>query len=101
MCGMTYLRGFLLVGKGTVFLGGPPLVKAATGEIVGPEELGGGDVHCRYYWPLWARISYRYDQSFRFKLLAIIVCLYGIIVQTLMISVIFCCGTGYLGCVIT
>nr|CCA14370.1 acetylCoA carboxylase putative [Albugo laibachii Nc14] len=32
---------------GSVFLGGPPLVKAATGEIVTPEELGGADVHCR------------------------------------------------------
>ena len=35
-------------GNGTIFLGGPPLVKAATGEIVSPEDLGGGDVHCRY-----------------------------------------------------
>lgn len=34
-------------GNGTIFLGGPPLVKAATGEIVTPEELGGADVHCR------------------------------------------------------
>ena len=33
--------------QGTVFLGGPPLVKAAIGEIVTPEELGGADVHCR------------------------------------------------------
>uniref|UniRef100_A0A7S2DJV1 methylcrotonoyl-CoA carboxylase n=1 Tax=Haptolina brevifila TaxID=156173 RepID=A0A7S2DJV1_9EUKA len=33
-------------GKGTIFLGGPPLVKAATGEIVTAEELGGADVHC-------------------------------------------------------
>ncbi len=33
--------------QGTVFLGGPPLVKAATGEIVTAEELGGGDVHAR------------------------------------------------------
>lgn len=32
---------------GTIFLGGPPLVKAATGEIVTAEELGGADVHCR------------------------------------------------------
>lgn len=31
--------------QGTIFLGGPPLVKAATGEIVTPEELGGADVH--------------------------------------------------------
>lgn len=34
-------------GNGTVFLGGPPLVRAATGEVVTPEELGGADVHCR------------------------------------------------------
>ena len=34
-------------GQGTIFLGGPPLVKAATGEVVSPEELGGADVHTR------------------------------------------------------
>ena len=34
-------------GTGTIFLGGPPLVKAATGEEVTSEELGGGDVHAR------------------------------------------------------
>jgi len=34
-------------GTGTIFLGGPPLVRAATGEEVGAEELGGGDVHTR------------------------------------------------------
>jgi len=34
-------------GNGTIFLGGPPLVKAATGEEVTAEELGGADVHCR------------------------------------------------------
>jgi 3-methylcrotonyl-CoA carboxylase beta subunit len=33
--------------QGTIFLGGPPLVKAATGEIVDAESLGGGDVHAR------------------------------------------------------
>jgi 3-methylcrotonyl-CoA carboxylase beta subunit len=33
--------------QGTIFLGGPPLVKAATGEVVSAEDLGGGDVHCR------------------------------------------------------
>ncbi|OHX19237.1 carboxyl transferase domain-containing protein [Chromobacterium sphagni] len=33
--------------QGTIFLGGPPLVKAATGEVVSAEELGGGDVHTR------------------------------------------------------
>ena len=31
--------------QGTIFIGGPPLVKAATGEVVTPEELGGADVH--------------------------------------------------------
>src|SRR3954471_2847382 len=34
-------------GTGTIFLGGPPLVKAATGEDVTPEELGGAEVHTR------------------------------------------------------
>src|SRR5262245_40694965 len=34
-------------GNGTIFLAGPPLVKAATGEEVTAEELGGADVHCR------------------------------------------------------
>ncbi|MFF0227115.1 carboxyl transferase domain-containing protein [Streptomyces sp. NPDC004629] len=33
--------------QGTIFLGGPPLVKAATGEVVTAEELGGGEVHAR------------------------------------------------------
>src|SRR6185437_4649628 len=33
--------------QGTIFLGGPPLVRAATGEIVTAEELGGGDLHAR------------------------------------------------------
>src|SRR5271165_2899005 len=33
--------------QGTIFLGGPPLVKAATGEVVSAEELGGGDLHSR------------------------------------------------------
>jgi 3-methylcrotonyl-CoA carboxylase beta subunit len=34
-------------GQGTIFLGGPPLVKAATGEIISAEELGGADTHAR------------------------------------------------------
>jgi len=33
--------------QGTIFLGGPPLVKAATGEVVTAEELGGADLHCK------------------------------------------------------
>ncbi len=38
----------IIVGKqGTIFLGGPPLVKAATGEVVTAEDLGGADVHSR------------------------------------------------------
>jgi 3-methylcrotonyl-CoA carboxylase beta subunit len=37
----------IVKGQGTIFLGGPPLVKAATGEIVSAEELGGAEVHAR------------------------------------------------------
>ncbi|MCB1324612.1 MAG: methylcrotonoyl-CoA carboxylase [Spirochaetales bacterium] len=37
----------IVQGTGTIFLGGPPLVKAATGEDVTPEDLGGADVHTR------------------------------------------------------
>ncbi len=38
----------IIVNKhGTIFLGGPPLVKAATGEVVTEQELGGADLHCR------------------------------------------------------
>lgn len=37
----------IVKNKGTIFLGGPPLVKAATGEIVSSEDLGGADVHCK------------------------------------------------------
>jgi Acetyl-CoA carboxylase, carboxyltransferase component (subunits alpha and beta) len=37
----------IVKGQGTIFLGGPPLVKAATGEVVSAEELGGADVHTR------------------------------------------------------
>lgn len=36
----------MVAGTGSIFLGGPPLVKAATGEVVTSEELGGADVHC-------------------------------------------------------
>ena len=32
--------------QGTIFLGGPPLVKAATGEEISAEDLGGADLHC-------------------------------------------------------
>src|ERR671923_402468 len=37
----------IVQNQGTIFLAGPPLVKAATGEIVSAEDLGGGDVHSR------------------------------------------------------
>jgi len=40
-------ESIIVKGQGTIFLGGPPLVKAAIGEIVTPEELGGADVHTR------------------------------------------------------
>ncbi len=40
-------QAVIVKGTGTIFLGGPPLVKAATGEIVTAEELGGADVHTR------------------------------------------------------
>jgi 3-methylcrotonyl-CoA carboxylase beta subunit len=37
----------IVKNQGTIFLGGPPLVKAATGEVVSAEDLGGADVHAR------------------------------------------------------
>jgi 3-methylcrotonyl-CoA carboxylase beta subunit len=37
----------IVKGQGTIFLGGPPLVKAATGEVISAEELGGADTHGR------------------------------------------------------
>ncbi len=40
-------EAIIVRNQGTIFLGGPPLVKAATGEVVTAEELGGGDVHTR------------------------------------------------------
>src|SRR5262249_45773186 len=40
-------QSIIVKGQGTIFLGGPPLVKAATGEVVTAEELGGADVHSR------------------------------------------------------
>ena len=40
-------ESIIVRNQGTIFLGGPPLVKAATGEIVSAETLGGADVHCR------------------------------------------------------
>jgi 3-methylcrotonyl-CoA carboxylase beta subunit len=40
-------ESIIVKNQGTIFLGGPPLVKAATGEVVSAEELGGGEVHSR------------------------------------------------------
>ena len=40
-------EAIIVANQGTIFLGGPPLVKAATGEEVTAEDLGGGDVHAR------------------------------------------------------
>ena len=40
-------ESIIVKGQGTIFLGGPPLVQAATGEIVSAEDLGGADVHSR------------------------------------------------------
>src|SRR5206468_6985843 len=40
-------EAIIVKGTGTIFLGGPPLVKAATGEDVTAEDLGGADVHTR------------------------------------------------------
>ncbi|MFV3073470.1 carboxyl transferase domain-containing protein [Niveispirillum fermenti] len=40
-------ESIIVKNQGTIFLGGPPLVKAATGEIVSAEDLGGGEVHTR------------------------------------------------------
>ena len=40
-------ESIIVKNQGTIFLGGPPLVKAATGEVVSAEDLGGGDVHTR------------------------------------------------------
>jgi 3-methylcrotonyl-CoA carboxylase beta subunit len=40
-------ESIIVRNQGTIFLGGPPLVKAATGEVVSAEDLGGGEVHAR------------------------------------------------------
>ena len=39
-------ESIIVKNQGTIFLGGPPLVKAATGEVVDAESLGGAEVHC-------------------------------------------------------
>ena len=43
-------ESIIVKGNGTIFLAGPPLVKAATGEEVSAEELGGADVHTSPEW---------------------------------------------------
>jgi 3-methylcrotonyl-CoA carboxylase beta subunit len=47
LCAGDERRDHHRANQGTIFLGGPPLVKAATGEVVSAEDLGGGDVHTR------------------------------------------------------
>ncbi len=47
MCRPMSDESIIVRNQGTIFLGGPPLVKAATGEVVTAEELGGADVHSR------------------------------------------------------
>lgn len=41
-------ESIMVKNQATIFLGGPPLVKAATGEVISAEALGGADVHCRH-----------------------------------------------------
>ena len=49
-------ESIIVRNQGTIFLGGPPLVRAATGEVVTAEELGGADVHTRILaWPTTTR----------------------------------------------
>lgn len=40
-------ESIMVRNQATIFLGGPPLVKAATGEVISAEELGGADIHCK------------------------------------------------------
>ena len=41
-------ESIIVKNQGTIFLAGPPLVKAAIGENISAEELGGADLHCKY-----------------------------------------------------
>jgi 3-methylcrotonyl-CoA carboxylase beta subunit len=52
-------EAIIVKNQGTIFLGGPPLVKAATGEVVSAEDLGGGDVHtrCRAWPTTWPKTT--------------------------------------------
>lgn len=47
--------------SGTLYLAGPPLVEAATGEVVSAQELGGADLHCRYYFHSSGMLRYSYN----------------------------------------
>ena len=40
-------ESIIVKNQGTIFLAGPPLVKAAIGEVISPEDLGGADLHCK------------------------------------------------------
>ncbi|KAG2245042.1 hypothetical protein Bca52824_093105 [Brassica carinata] len=57
----------MVKGNGTIFLAGPPLVKAATGEVVSAEDLGGATVHCNV-----SGVSDYFAQEFRTKEAALI-----------------------------
>jgi len=48
-------QSIIVKNQGTIFLAGPPLVKAATGEVVSAEELGGADLHCEF--EIWRRVD--------------------------------------------
>ncbi len=41
-------QSIIVKSQGTIFLGGPPLVQAATGEVISAEELGGAEIHCQH-----------------------------------------------------
>ncbi len=59
-------ESIIVKNQGTIFLGGPPLVKAATGEEVSAEDLGGGDVHTRLSaWPIISRRTTRMRSRLR------------------------------------
>ena len=66
-------ESIIVKNQGTIFLGGPPLVKAATGEVVSAEDLGGGDVHTRLSpaWPTTWRRTTRTRCSWRANACAI------------------------------
>jgi 3-methylcrotonyl-CoA carboxylase beta subunit len=64
-------ESIIVKNQGTIFLAGPPLVKAATGEDISAEDLGGAELHCRlvkYYkdWKLWLSTLILIDLIFNF-----------------------------------